>query len=49
MSTDPDQIRREIEATRSSLSSDVDALAYKVSPAASSTTVSSGYAARCRM
>ena len=32
MSTDPDQIRREIEATRSSLSSDVDALAYKVSP-----------------
>ncbi|MEU5567325.1 DUF3618 domain-containing protein [Micromonospora musae] len=33
MSTDPDQIRREIEATRNSLSSDVDALAYKVSPA----------------
>ena len=33
MSTDPDQIRREIEATRSNLSSDVDALAYKVSPA----------------
>ncbi|MFE9692875.1 DUF3618 domain-containing protein [Micromonospora sp. NPDC005806] len=32
MSTDPDQIRREIEATRSNLSSDVDALAYKVSP-----------------
>ncbi|MEU9509787.1 DUF3618 domain-containing protein [Micromonospora sp. NPDC048170] len=32
MSTDPDQIRREIEATRSTLSSDVDALAYKVSP-----------------
>ncbi|MEV4826229.1 DUF3618 domain-containing protein [Micromonospora sp. NPDC049274] len=32
MSTDPDQIRREIEATRNSLSSDVDALAYKVSP-----------------
>jgi gas vesicle protein len=32
MSTDPDQIRREIEATRSSLSTDVDALAYKVSP-----------------
>ncbi|WP_341717205.1 DUF3618 domain-containing protein [Micromonospora sp. FIMYZ51] len=32
MSTDPDQIRREIEATRSHLSSDVDALAYKVSP-----------------
>ncbi|MEV4813452.1 DUF3618 domain-containing protein [Micromonospora avicenniae] len=33
MSTDPDQIRREIEATRDNLSSDVDALAYKVSPA----------------
>ncbi|SIR85241.1 DUF3618 domain-containing protein [Micromonospora avicenniae] len=33
MSTDPDQIRREIEATRNNLSSDVDALAYKVSPA----------------
>ncbi|TDB72728.1 DUF3618 domain-containing protein [Micromonospora sp. KC721] len=32
MSTDPAQIRREIEATRSSLSADVDALAYKVSP-----------------
>ncbi|WP_433686963.1 DUF3618 domain-containing protein [Micromonospora carbonacea] len=32
MSTDSDQIRREIEATRNSLSSDVDALAYKVSP-----------------
>ncbi|WP_406072235.1 DUF3618 domain-containing protein [Micromonospora sp. NBC_01638] len=32
MRTDPDQIRREIEATRNSLSSDVDALAYKVSP-----------------
>jgi uncharacterized protein YjbJ (UPF0337 family) len=32
MSTDPDQIRREIEATRNSLSNDVDALAYKVSP-----------------
>ncbi|MET8123135.1 DUF3618 domain-containing protein [Micromonospora sp. NPDC005189] len=32
MSTDPDQIRREIEATRNSLSSDVDALAYKVNP-----------------
>jgi len=32
MSTDPDQIRREIEYTRSNLSSDVDALAYKVSP-----------------
>ncbi|MGC5021961.1 DUF3618 domain-containing protein [Micromonospora sp. DT47] len=32
MSTDPDQIRREIEATRTSLSTDVDALAYKVSP-----------------
>ncbi|MGC4750270.1 DUF3618 domain-containing protein [Micromonospora sp. DT201] len=32
MSTDPEQIRREIEATRNSLSSDVDALAYKVSP-----------------
>ncbi|MGW1062576.1 DUF3618 domain-containing protein [Micromonospora rubida] len=32
MSTDPDQIRREIEATRNSLSTDVDALAYKVSP-----------------
>lgn len=32
MSTDPDQIRREIEATRNNLSSDVDALAYKVSP-----------------
>ncbi|SCG38691.1 Protein of unknown function [Micromonospora echinaurantiaca] len=32
MSTDPAQIRREIEATRSNLSSDVDALAYKVSP-----------------
>ncbi|MFC3500843.1 DUF3618 domain-containing protein [Micromonospora krabiensis] len=32
MSTDPEQIRREIEATRSNLSSDVDALAYKVSP-----------------
>ncbi|MBB5824835.1 DUF3618 domain-containing protein [Micromonospora carbonacea] len=32
MSTDPDQIRREIEATRDSLSSDVDVLAYKVSP-----------------
>ncbi|GIF53784.1 uncharacterized protein DUF3618 [Asanoa ferruginea] len=32
MSTDPDQIRREIEQTRSSLSEDVDALAYKASP-----------------
>jgi gas vesicle protein len=32
MSTDPDQIRREIEQTRSSLSGDVDALAYKASP-----------------
>ncbi|MFG1953756.1 DUF3618 domain-containing protein [Micromonospora sp. NPDC048830] len=32
MSTDPDQIRREIEATRNNLSTDVDALAYKVSP-----------------
>lgn len=32
MSTDPDQIRREIESTRNNLSSDVDALAYKVSP-----------------
>ncbi|MBP1785087.1 MULTISPECIES: DUF3618 domain-containing protein [Micromonospora] len=32
MSTDPEQIRREIEATRNNLSSDVDALAYKVSP-----------------
>ncbi|MGS2617553.1 DUF3618 domain-containing protein [Micromonospora sp. LZ34] len=32
MSTDPAQIRREIEATRNNLSSDVDALAYKVSP-----------------
>jgi len=32
MSTDPDQIRREIEQTRSSLSDDVDALAYKASP-----------------
>ncbi|MCZ7418509.1 DUF3618 domain-containing protein [Verrucosispora sp. WMMA2121] len=32
MSTDPVQIRREIEATRDNLSSDVDALAYKVSP-----------------
>ncbi|WDZ84826.1 DUF3618 domain-containing protein [Micromonospora cathayae] len=31
-STDPEQIRREIEATRNNLSSDVDALAYKVSP-----------------
>jgi hypothetical protein len=32
MSTDPDQIRREIEYTRSSLSGDVDALASKASP-----------------
>jgi uncharacterized protein YjbJ (UPF0337 family) len=30
--SDPDTIRREIEATRGSLSSDVDALAEKVSP-----------------
>jgi hypothetical protein len=30
--TDPDQIRREIEATRTELSTDVDALNYKVSP-----------------
>ena len=30
--SDPDTIRRNIEATRSSLSSDVDALAEKVSP-----------------
>jgi len=33
MSTDPDQIRDEIRRTRQSLSSDVDALAYKASPA----------------
>lgn len=32
MSTDPEQIRREIETTRNSLSDDVDALAYKVNP-----------------
>lgn len=32
MSTDPDQIRAEIERTRGELSSDVDALADKVSP-----------------
>lgn len=32
MSTDPNQIRREIERTRDNLSTDVDALAYKVSP-----------------
>jgi chaperonin GroEL (HSP60 family) len=32
MSTDPVRIRQEIERTRNSLSSDVDALAYKVSP-----------------
>jgi gas vesicle protein len=32
MSTDPVQIRREIEQTRENLSQDVDALAYKVSP-----------------
>ena len=32
MSTDPDQIRNEIERTRENLSTDVDALAYKASP-----------------
>lgn len=32
MSTDPDQIRTDIETTRDSLSTDVDALAYKASP-----------------
>ncbi|MGW3887435.1 DUF3618 domain-containing protein [Micromonospora chokoriensis] len=32
MSSDPDQIRREIETTRSELSSDVDALTDKVNP-----------------
>src|SRR3954451_16676437 len=32
MTTDPDQIRDEIERTRRELSSDVDALAYKASP-----------------
>lgn len=32
MSTDPDQIRSEIERTRDELSNDVDALAYKASP-----------------
>jgi hypothetical protein len=32
MSTDPDQIRDRIEYTRSNLSNDVDALAYKASP-----------------
>ncbi|ROS26061.1 DUF3618 domain-containing protein [Cellulomonas sp. PhB150] len=32
MSTDPDQIRADIERTRSELSSDVDALSDKVSP-----------------
>ncbi|MEH1011920.1 DUF3618 domain-containing protein [Micromonospora sp. CPCC 206060] len=32
MSTDPEQIRREIEQTRNNLSHDVDAVAYKVSP-----------------
>jgi len=32
MSTDPDQIRTDIERTRSHLSEDVDALAYKASP-----------------
>ncbi|GAB7042300.1 MULTISPECIES: DUF3618 domain-containing protein [Catenuloplanes] len=31
-SSDPDQIRAEIERTRAGLSSDVDALAYKASP-----------------
>jgi hypothetical protein len=30
--TDPDQIRHEIERTRTELSDDVDALSYKVSP-----------------
>ena len=33
MSTDPDQIREDIERTRAELSSDVDALTDKVSPA----------------
>src|SRR6478752_7240891 len=32
MSTDPDQIRQDIERTRAELSSDVDALTDKVSP-----------------
>ena len=32
MSTDPDQIRDDIERTRAELSSDVDALTDKVSP-----------------
>ena len=32
MSTDPDQIREDIERTRAELSSDVDALTDKVSP-----------------
>ncbi|MGQ5259342.1 DUF3618 domain-containing protein [Micromonospora sp. ZYX-F-536] len=32
MSSDPDQIRREIESTRNELSSDVDALTDKVNP-----------------
>jgi ElaB/YqjD/DUF883 family membrane-anchored ribosome-binding protein len=32
MSNDPDQIRQEIETTRVELSSDVDALTYKVNP-----------------
>ncbi|MGN9909081.1 DUF3618 domain-containing protein [Phytohabitans sp. LJ34] len=32
MSTDPDQIRREIARTREELSDDVDALAYKADP-----------------
>ncbi|GGK34646.1 hypothetical protein GCM10010124_29170 [Pilimelia terevasa] len=33
MTTSPDQIRRDIDRTRASLSHDVDALAYKASPA----------------
>ena len=32
MSNDPDEIRRQIEATRSGLSDDVNALSDKVSP-----------------
>jgi hypothetical protein len=42
-SSDPEQIRREIERTQAALSQDVDALTEKVTPARSS---SAGWTAR---
>ena len=49
MSSDPDQIREQIEETRTSLSEDVNALADTVSPDRKSTRLNSSHRALSRM